>query len=256
MACDHCGSDGHQRRYCISWWVERMIQCGAAGTDVTADDAEKLYEAARNLFRVTLLESGYERRGIDAILTKINDAGPRSAPTAAFSKVKPGRPQSGADGNRINRCLLPKDHKQYASKREARLVGVRYILQALSMQNAPEVPGNPLAEAFVWLVGHEVRPGEYLDPVMLLPIDFGELFAEPRSVTSGHLIPLSHDDGFHTIDNTFLQLKKSNDLQGDNAVVELLEMLEGILKRHGRMYHALRACALFCLMQNSAYEIA
>lgn len=235
MACNHCGAESHSKQACLHWWSGELTRIGALRETVSTSGAVELYTAARRVFRYNLLNAGYDLSGTNALLTKFNDAGPRSAPTAAFSKVKPGRPQSGADGNRINRWLLPDDHKQYATEREARLVGARFILQALSFSNAPEVPDNPFVDTFDgWLVNHRIVPGIYLDPVMLEPIDFNEMFENPRIVTSGHLTPLSHDGGFHTIENAFLQLKKSNDLQGDNAVNELLEMMEGILQRHGQ----------------------
>lgn len=236
MACNYCGAENHSKRACLRWWSDELARIGALREALSTSDATNLYSAARRVFRYTLLNAGYALSGTNALLTKFNDAGPRSAPTAAFSKVKPGRPQSGADGNRINRWLLPNDHKQYATESEARLVGARFILQALSLDGAPEIPDNPFVDTFTgWLVTDRIVPGAYLDPIMLEPIDFDEMFENPRIVTSGHIIPLSHGGGVHSIENAFLQLKKSNDLQGDNAVEELLEMMEGILKRHGRI---------------------
>ena len=177
-------------------------------------------------------ESGYSDKGINALLTKFNDAGPRSAPTMAFSQTVAGRPQSGADGNRINRWLLPVDQKQYASECVAKLVGTRYIFQALSMDGAPPLPSNRITSIFRWLLGHDILPGQYLDPILLLPLNFDEMFDSPRGITSGHLVPLSRGSGLHNIENTFLQSKRSNDLQSDNTLEELLELIEGILARH------------------------
>ncbi len=235
MTCKHCRSNQHTLGACPTRWAERVAAYGRRGQKLRTEEVNELYRASKRVFRYTLRSANFDERGTTALLTKFNDAGPRSAPTAAFSSVVPGRPQSGADGNRINRWLLPEGHKQYATEREARLVGTRFILQALSMQDAPEVPGNALRDDFMWLTGHIIEPGQYDDPVMKIPINFVEMFKDPRIVTSGHIVPLSHDGGFHTIENTFLQLKKSNDLQGDNTVDELLEMMQGILMRHGKI---------------------
>ncbi len=234
MECRYCGSGAHTERICALKFSQRLGQFCGIGRNATVEEARELYEVARGVFRNTLRSCNYDDRKITALLTKFNDAGPRSAPTAAFSSVLPGRPQSGADGNRINRWLLPQDHKQFASEAEGRLIGTRFILQALSMQNAPEIPGNDYGDGFRWLLGHRLAPGEYLDPVMKEPIDFVELLNEPTLVTSGHFIPLSRDDGRHIVENTFLQLKKSNYLQGDNTLDELLEMMQRILARHSR----------------------
>ena len=228
--------DGHNYRECPDRWgpelvrLDVMYQRNHENTEISRE----IYTAAKLLFRGILRERGYPDKGIQALLTKFNDAGPRSAPTAAFSKTVAGRPQSGADGNRINRWLLEPDHKQYATECEARLVGTRYIFQALSMTGAPVAPSGTIQHSFHWLVGHDITPGSYLDPVLLLPLNFNEMFNEPRTITSGHFIPLSRGVGLHNIGNTFLQSKKSNDLQSDNTLEELLAMISGVLDRHGR----------------------
>jgi hypothetical protein len=143
----------------------------------------------------------------------------------------PGRPQDGADGNRINRWLLPKDHKYYADEMTATLVEIKYFLQALSMLRAPEVENSSFQKAFEWLTGHIVKPGNYLDPITLLPIDFEDFLANPRQITSGHLFPLDRG-GKHEPGNTFLMTRESNMLQGNNTLPELLEMILGISARH------------------------
>ena len=234
VSCTGCGSEQHNYRECPDRWgpelarLDVMYQRDSGNTEISRE----IYTAAKLLFRGMLREKEYPDRGIQALLTKFNDAGPRSAPTAAFSKTVAGRPQSGADGNRINRWLLEPGHKQYATECDARLVGTRYIFQALSMTGAPSLPSGTIENSFHWLVGHKIKPGAYLDPVLLLPLNFNEMFNEPRTITSGHFVPLSRGTGLHNIRNTFLQSKKSNDLQSDNTLEELLDMISGVLIRH------------------------
>jgi hypothetical protein len=146
----------------------------------------------------------------------------------------PGRPQDGQDGNRINRWLLPTDHKFYADEKTATLVEIRYFLQALSMHNAPPVVNSSALNTWRWLLEGPFGTGEYLDPVQLIPIDFQRFFAEPRIVTSGHLVPLDRG-GRHEPHNTFLTLKTSNDLQGFLTLDELLNLLDRILEAHRKL---------------------
>ena len=234
MSCSDCRSATHNKRECPDRWASELkaldlrYQRNPGNTELS----KEIYTGAKLLFRGLLRDQNYLGKGIQALLTKFNDAGPRSAPTAAFSKTVAGRPQSGADGNRINRWLLEPGHKQYATECEARLVGTRYILQALSMVGAPSVPMHTIEKSFHWLLGHEIRPGFYLDPVLLIPLVFNEMFENPRMITSGHFVPLSRGNDLHNIRNTFLQSKKSNDLQSDNTLEELLEMISGVLERH------------------------
>jgi hypothetical protein len=64
-----------------------------------------------------------------------------------------------------------------------------------------------------------------------VPISLNSFIAEPRSVQSGHLIPLDRE-GRHVPDNTFLMLARSNQLQGNLTVAELLGLMEQIVERH------------------------
>ena len=180
---------------------------------------------------VLWLSQGHSPAITKAIHTKFNDAGRRSAPWRAFSKKMPGRPQDGADGNRINRWLMPTDHKFYATEKDATLVQIRYYLQALSMTNAPESTDSDFQDAFHWLAGHAIAPGEYLDPIQLIPIDLNEFFSNPRGVTSGHLIPLDRG-GKHEPQNAFLMLHRSNQLQGNLTLDELIALMNQIVMKH------------------------
>jgi len=234
MRCPVCSSENHNKRECPARWSRelRLLDLRYQRNQGDTELSKEIYNGARLLFRGLLRDCGYPDRGINALLTKFNDAGPRSAPTMAFSQTVAGRPQSGADGNRINRWLLEPDHKQYATECEAKLVGTRYIFQALSMIGAPAVPNDTIKKSFQWLLGHQIQPGNYLDPVLLIALNFNEMFDNPRTITSGHFKPLSRGIGLHNTGNTFLQSKKSNDLQSDNTLDELLTMISGVLTRH------------------------
>lgn len=198
--------------------------------EISTDNVRVLVSTVSSLFRKHLRKSGYEDKEIRALSTKFRDAGRRSAPWKPVSSRVPGRPQDGADGNRISRWKLPEDHKFYADELNATLVEVRYFLQALSMQNAPDLPDNTIQHSFSWLLEHPVLPGEYLDPIQLIPIDFNEIISDPRLVQSGHLHPLDRG-GKHVPDNTFLMLARSNQIQGNQTVEEMVEILEQIVER-------------------------
>lgn len=142
----------------------------------------------------------------------------------------PGRPQDAADGNRANRWELATDHRFYAPKRDAELVEIRYYLQALSMFGAPDIPSARAATAFVWLLGHELRPGEYKDPIMLRDISFAHFVERPRRIQSGHYRPLARG-GRHEPENTYLMLARSNSLQSDLTFDEFLALIADILDR-------------------------
>jgi hypothetical protein len=208
-----------------------LASLGQKGSRITKEEVRNIIEVLPTQFKRHLVDNGVGQKKTTALSTKFRDAGRRSAPYAAFSKKVPGRPQDGADGNRINRWLLPKDHKYYADEMTATLVEIKYFLQTLSMLRAPEVENSHFQKAFEWLTGHIIKPGNYLDPITLLPVDFEDFLANPRQITSGHLFPLDRG-GKHEPGNTFLMTRESNMLQGNNTLPELLEMIEGISERH------------------------
>lgn len=212
---------------------DEMAALGSKGPAMTDDDIRRVITIMPTAFRQLIISSGVSPTSALALTTKFRDAGRRSAPWSAFSRRVPGRPQDGKDGNRINRWLLPQDHKFYSDERNGTLVEIKYYLQILSMEGAPSVPNAAFNSAFSWLLGFDVVPGAYLDPIMLTPIVFDEVIGQPRIITSGHINPLDRG-GKHTHANTFLMLKESNSLQGNKTLPELLDMISGILKRHGR----------------------
>jgi len=203
---------------------------GQKAASVGVDDVRLLIEGARFIFRAALRNQKRPEKQITALLTKFTDAGRRSPPTAVFSKILPGRPQSGSDGNRTRRWLLADSHKFYAAEIPATLVEVKYLLQTLSMANAPALP-KQVWTPYKWLTGHEIRPGHYLDPLQLVPIDLDQFCDNPRLVQSGHIFPLDRG-GAHVPENAFLMLARSNQLQGNNTVPEMLQLMKAIVERH------------------------
>lgn len=189
-----------------------------------------------SVFAEVLINAGHNRRQILRITTKFRDAGRRSPPWRPASGKVFGRPQDGADGNRRLRWLFNEDHKFYAHENDATLTEVKYYLQALSMTDAPVLPPNTIQDCFVWLVGHRVIPGEYFDPIQLIPISLLEVLNEARGIQSGHLIPLDRG-GRHEPKNAFLMLSRSNQLQGNLTLDELLALLQRILDRHREKGH-------------------
>jgi len=123
------------------------------------------------------------------------------------------------------------DNKFYADEIDATLVEVRYYMQALSMSGAPAMPNDSLSKSIFWLTGHLVRPGEYQDPIQLVPVHMKDLVEDASRFQSGHLIPLDRG-GRHVPNNTFLMLKRSNALQGNLTLDELLSFMKAILERH------------------------
>lgn len=209
----------------------RINSLAVKESQISTEDVNLLYSAVRNLFKKHLLLAGFNPKKIEAITTKFNDSGPRSAPWKPTSSRVPGRPQDGKDGNRINRWDLPEDHKFYATEIDAKLVGVKYFLQALSMEGAPPLPPNSIQNSFIWLLGHRVEPGQCLDPIQLEPIPFSRFIENPRSIESGHVIPLDRG-GKHIPSNTFLMESQSNRIQNNLTLDELWVWIEKILRKH------------------------
>jgi hypothetical protein len=212
----------------------QIVEIGELGPEMSDTDVEALMERIPIVFRQCTIGAGYPARKVAAIVTKLRDAGRRSPPTVSFSSIGPGRPQNAADGNRANRWTLPSDHKYYATKRVAQLVEIRYYLQALSLSGAPHLNFDRSVNAFTWLLGHELRPGAYIDPIMLREIDFPAFAANPATLTSGHLIPLNRG-GAHAPENTFLMLARSNTLQNDLTFAEFLALIDDILRRQAQL---------------------
>ena len=210
--------------------IATAIELGELGDAMTDGDVTLLMETIPGVFRGLAREAGYPDVRIRAVTTKLRDAGRRSPPTSVASSIGPGLPQNAADGNRANRWELPSGHRYYADKRDAELVEIRYYLQTLSMFDAPRLQDARAATAFVWLLGHELRPGEYKDPIMLRDIGFRQFLESPRRIQSGHYSPLARG-GRHEPENTFLMLARSNSLQSDLTFDEFLALVDDILKR-------------------------
>lgn len=211
--------------------IDRIKQLASLKTQINEVQARELIKLISNLFRDLLLKAGHSPRQITRVTTKFRDAGRRSAPWKPASSKVPGRPQDGADGNRINRWLMDKNHKFYADEITATLVEVKYYLQALSMKGAPELTDESLKSAFSWMLEHKIEPGKYIDPIQLIPIDLNDVVKDARTIQSGHLIPLDRG-GKHEPQNAFLMLPRSNQLQGNQTLDELLKLMKEILARH------------------------
>ncbi len=199
--------------------------------DISEQGVRELISEITTIFTQSCNDHGYDRRQILRITTKMRDAGRRSPPWKPTSSRVPGRPQDGSDGNRIKRWLMTPDHKFYASEIDATLVEVKYYLQLLSMNDAPALPNNTLQKAFDWLVEHDVTPNSYLDPIQLIPISLKDVMEDARTIQSGHLYPLDRG-GKHIPKNAFLMLHRSNQLQGNLTLDELVALMNEIVKRH------------------------
>jgi hypothetical protein len=211
--------------------LQRIKELAGREYILSEEDVRILIGLISNYFRTHLIGAGYPTIKIQAITTKFRDAGRRSAPWRPASARVPGRPQDGADGNRRPRWHFDPDHKFYASEIMATLVEIKYYLQTLSMLNAPPLPENTIQSSFTWLLGHIIEPGRYLDPIQLIPIDLSMFVADPPSIQSGHFIPLDRG-GRHVPDNAFLMLARSNQLQGNLTVEELIKLMSEIVHRH------------------------
>lgn len=211
--------------------LERLKELAPAEYGITAKEVRTVISDVTRVFIDTLLAAGHDRRQITRVTTKFRGAGRRSPPWQPASKKVPGRPQDGADGNRRLRWLFPTDHKFYANEIDATLAEVKYYLQALSMNDAPDLPPDSIQDSFVWLTGHKVAPGEYFDPIQLIPINLRDVLKDARTIQSGHLIPLDRG-GRHEPKNAFLMLARSNQIQGNLTLDELLALMEEILQRH------------------------
>ncbi len=214
--------------------IDRLIDLSNQQYDIGNEYVRILLKDARALFRYSLRTAGYDKRSIEALKQKFFDAGRRSAPWKPTSSRVPGRPQDGADGNRILRWKLDKEHKFYSEEVPATLVEIKYFLQALSFENAPKLPDETLRNSFVWLLGHPIEPGLYLDPIQLITINLNAVLKDPRLIQSCHLIPLDRG-GKHIPQNAFLMLAKSNQLQGNLTLDELLKLMDQILERHKKI---------------------
>lgn len=220
------------RIYDLEAVADKLSQLGAIGREnLTDDEVTEAIQLLPTFYRALLTQSGFDDRPARALTTKFRDAGRRSAPWKAFSSKVAGRPQDGADGNRINRWLLPEDHKQYATQREATLVEIAFYMQALAFKDSPKVPHEKFSEHWEWITGHPILPGYFKDPVQLRDISILKVIENPRMITSGHITPLDRG-GKHEVGNVFLVLHRSNQMQGNMTLPEFLQLSDYIVKRH------------------------
>jgi len=126
---------------------------------------------------------------------------------------------------------MPTDHKQYATEREATLVEISFYLQALSFDDAPRIANAAFRSNWSWATGSEIEPGNFLDPVQLRPMSLKKVAANPRMLTSGHIVPLDRG-GKHELGNVFLVLHRSNQMQGNMTLSEFLQLSESIVEKH------------------------
>jgi len=212
--------------------IERLVLYPTNLESFSEDQARGIITDIGELFRVHLIQRGIDERTIRRMTTKFRDAGRRSPPWMEGSERGARRPQDGADGNRRNRWLFDPSHPFYADEITATLVEVKFYLQTLSMEGAPALPNDKLRTRFRWLLGHELEPGAFLDPVQKAPVLFREFCRDARYVEAGHVIPHSRG-GRHEPSNSTLMLKSSNRLQGDRTIPELISMMKEILERNG-----------------------
>jgi hypothetical protein len=213
--------------------IPRALELSSLKLSISAEQSQKLIKYVKGIFEEIMIQK-YPERDVRRLTTKLRDAGRRSAPWRPTSSRVPGRPQDGSDGNRINRWLLPQDHKFYADEKTACLVEIRYYLMALSFKNTPLINNNDFQESFKWLLPNRIMPDNYLDPIQLISIDMDMIIKDARLIQSGHLFPLDRG-GKHEPNNTFLMLARSNQLQGNLSVDELLELMESIVIRHKQL---------------------
>ncbi len=214
--------------------IQELIVLAAKQTALNNVEAQRLVKKIKELFDSLMSDANYPERDVRRITTKFRDAGRRSAPWKPASSKVPGRPQDGSDGNRINRWLMDPTHKFYADEVTACLVEVKYYLQALSMNDAPELPDETLKDAFIWLVGHKIEPGTFRDPIQLEPVSISAILHDARLIQSGHIHPLDRD-GRHEANNATLMLARSNQIQGNQTVEELFQLMNAILERHAAL---------------------
>ena len=214
----------------VAHLTKSILELSQKGALISVEESGQLLTLVSNLFVRLMRDAGHSSGQITKITTKLRDSGRRSPPWKKTSSTVIGLPQDGNDGNRINRWLLPEDHKFYANQLNANLVELRYYLQCLSMSGAPLLDES-LQRAFSWLIEHPVIPGQYLDPIQKININLDGIVDQARAIQSGHLIPLDRG-GKHVPGNTFLMLARSNQLQGNLTIAELLQLMRDIVSRH------------------------
>jgi hypothetical protein len=208
-----------------------IVELSSFRENLNVEQCRTFISNISNVFTQSCLTYGYDRRQVLRITTKMRDAGRRSPPWKPTSSRVPGRPQDGSDGNRIKRWLLAPENKFYADEIAATLVEVKYYFQLLSMDDAPPLPIDTIQTKFDWLIEHDIVPGNYLDPIQLVPISLRDAIGDARTIQSGHIHPLDRG-GKHEPKNAFLMLNRSNQLQGNLTVEELIDLMTIIVNRH------------------------
>lgn len=200
---------------------------------MSIEEVRSLLKKVRRLAQTRMVEAGYDPDQVKKLSAKFRDAGRRSAPWKPTSSLVPGRPQTGADGNRTNRWLMDTSHKYYADEITATLVEIKFFLQALSFTGAPLIDDEEFQTVFTpWLVENPVLPNTYVEPIQLVPIELKPILEDRRRITSGHIVPLDREGGRHVPKNVFLVYGRSNQLQGNMTLDELLTLAERLVEEH------------------------
>jgi len=186
------------------------------------EDAYELLMKVRKLFRDLLRENDIPEEVIKSMLTKFNDSGRRSPPWQ----------EGNEHGNRQNRWLFANNHPYHATQSMGCLVEIKFVLQTLSMRNAPNFPSDLLRNSFTEILNHELVPGTFSDPLTGDILDFNEFANDGRYVESSHITPHARG-GRHSYENSTLMHRDSNRLQADLPIGECLDYMVRILRNHG-----------------------
>lgn len=138
---------------------------------------------------------------------------------------KTGRKVTGKHAtNRDPRWSLNKDHPQYGTEYDCKVIFVKLCAQIFCFDNAPDL-NNDLNEELQLYLDEPIAPNTYRDKLLLERFDFRDLVTEGLKPVHGHSsFHLGHEDPTlkpkHTPNNIGWRTMRSNLIQGDMTLRE------------------------------------
>jgi hypothetical protein len=151
--------------------------------------------------------------------------------------LRTGRKQTGEHAtNRQSRWAINQASPQYASESDSRIIFIILCAMMFEFENAPPL-GKEARILFESYLGKTIKPGGYLDALLLEKLDYSKLRDDCLSPQHGYgIYHIGHQDPTrsprHVPDNVAWRTSRSNLIQGNMTLREARIYLVKLIGRY------------------------
>jgi hypothetical protein len=151
--------------------------------------------------------------------------------------LRTGRKQTGEHAtNRQSRWAINQASPQYASESDSRIIFIILCAMMFEFENAPPL-GKEARILFESYLGKTIKPGGYLDALLLEKLDYNKLRDDCLSPQHGYgIYHIGHQDPTrsprHVPDNVAWRTSRSNLIQGNMTLREARIYLVKLIGRY------------------------